>query len=208
MKENPEDSTKRSQKPERYPPLKDGTTHDRSFLTQSYPSALLHTKVSLIGRAATLMCRAKGLRIQEILNWFNRNGHHTFLKLYSDQVTKIGSTMRIGETQGSAFRRQGSVEIESSDKGKWVSHAALRHSSLAFFLRLLLTQGGGGKWREKWRAIPQPHRCPSSCPDRSGSPTVHRDWRKFWYYKRERLQIKTGCPQKGINLTWLKAIDS
>ena len=117
------------------------------------------------------MCRAKGLRIQEIPNWFNRNGHHTFLKLYSDQVTKIGSTMRIGKNQGSAFRQQGSVEIGSSDKGKWVSQATLLHSSLAFFLRLLLTQGCGGKWREKWRAIPQPHRCPSSCPDPK-SPTA------------------------------------
>lgn len=68
-----------------------------SFLTQMQPSALLHTKVSLTGRAATLMCRPKGLEVQEIPNWFNKNGQHIFLKLFSEQVTKIESTTRTGK---------------------------------------------------------------------------------------------------------------
>lgn len=67
-----------------------------SFLTQEYP-ALLYTKVSLIRRVAALVCRAKGLGIQEILNWFNKNECHTFSKFPSEQVTKIGSAMRNGE---------------------------------------------------------------------------------------------------------------
>lgn len=46
------------------------------------------------------MCRPKGLQIQEITNWFNKNGHHTFLKLFREQVTKTGSTMRTGKTLG------------------------------------------------------------------------------------------------------------
>lgn len=78
----------------------------------------MHTKVSLTGRVATLMCRPKGLEIQEIRNWFNKNGHHTFLKLFGEQVTKIGSTMKTGKNQRSAFRQLESAEIESSDKGK------------------------------------------------------------------------------------------
>lgn len=46
-------------------------------------------------RAATLVCGAKGLGIQETLNWFNKNEYHTFWKLSSDHRTKIQSTMRI-----------------------------------------------------------------------------------------------------------------
>lgn len=41
--------------------------------------------------------RGRELGIQEILNWFNKNEHHTFLKLHTDRVTKIGSVMRIGK---------------------------------------------------------------------------------------------------------------
>lgn len=68
-----------------------------SFLTQMQPSALLHTKVSLMGKAATLMCRPKGLEVQEIPNWFSENVHRIFLKVLSEQVTKIESTMRTGK---------------------------------------------------------------------------------------------------------------
>lgn len=47
-------------------------------------------------KSSTLLCKGRELGIQEILNWFNKNEHHT-LKLHSDQVTKIGSVMRIGK---------------------------------------------------------------------------------------------------------------
>lgn len=45
----------------------------------------------------TLLRRGQELGIQEILNWFSKNEHHTFLKLYSDRITKIESVMRILE---------------------------------------------------------------------------------------------------------------
>lgn len=68
-----------------------------SFLTQEYLSAFTHTKASLSGRAATLMCRAKGSRLQEVINWFNRNECHTFQKLCRGQGTKAGSAENWGE---------------------------------------------------------------------------------------------------------------
>ena len=78
-----------------------------SSLTQMQPSALLHTKVSLTGRAATLMCSPGGLEVQEILNWFNKNGHHIFLKLFSEQVTKIESTTRTGKKSEECLQATG-----------------------------------------------------------------------------------------------------
>lgn len=84
------------------------------FLTQSRPSDLLHTKVSLIGRAATLICRAKGWGIPEILNWFYKNGHHTFSKLAGEQVTKNENWEKLGK----CLRQLGSVAMERSDRSK------------------------------------------------------------------------------------------
>lgn len=48
-------------------------------------------------KSSARLRRGRELGIQEILNWFNKNEHHTFLKLHSDQAIKIGSVMRIGK---------------------------------------------------------------------------------------------------------------
>ena len=53
---------------------------------------------SLTGeKSSACLRRGRELGIQEILNWFNKNEHHTFLKIHSDWVTKIVSVMRIGK---------------------------------------------------------------------------------------------------------------
>lgn len=71
-----------------------------------FPVVLSHAVISFVPMAhkglideksRARLHRGRELGIQEILNWFNKNEHHTFLKLHTDRVTKIGSVMRIGK---------------------------------------------------------------------------------------------------------------